>query len=108
MARSDIVDVTIEQVTCTTDADCPTGYACVGGVCIPITVECTVDTECPSERPFCVGGVCVQCRVDANCQEGYVCRNGVCIPKEGIPLWLIALVGGTILIGSIIVISEVT
>ena len=45
---------------CTVDADCPEGYDCVNGVCVPVG----------------------QCRVDADCPEGYVCVNGVCVPES--------------------------
>jgi len=45
---------------CSVDADCPEGYVCVNGVCVPVG----------------------QCRVDADCPEGYVCVNGVCVPES--------------------------
>lgn len=45
---------------CTTDADCPDGYVCSGGICVeeqPPTGECETDFDCP-EGQVCVGGIC--------------------------------------------------
>ncbi len=47
---------------CRVDADCPTGYECIEGVCVPIILppQCTRDTDCPT---------------------GYVCTEGVCVAE---------------------------
>ena len=44
---------------CKVDTDCPVGYICDNGVCVPEIVGCTVDADCP---------------------EGYICQNGACVP----------------------------
>ncbi len=47
---------------CIVDSDCPSGYRCSNGVCVPVTPptpQCTRDSDCPS---------------------GYRCSNGVCVP----------------------------
>ena len=59
---------------CQVDADCPAGYICVGGVCVP-------------EQP-------VVCQTDADCPPGFVCVDGKCIQEEGeFPVLPIALIG---------------
>ncbi len=64
---------------CSIDADCPLGYVCRNGVCVP-------EDEIPP----------ITCSIDADCPTGYVCQNGVCVPtKPPIPSWLIpALIAG--------------
>lgn len=48
--------------SCSVDGDCPAGYECVGGFCVPIGTACSVDNPCP---------------------VGFVCRNGVCVVGGG-------------------------
>ena len=45
---------------CTVDADCPEGYVCLNGVCVPVG----------------------QCRVDADCPPNHICMDGVCVPES--------------------------
>jgi len=63
---------------CSVDADCPAGYVCENGVCVP-------------EEP-------IECTIDAHCPPGYVCKNGVCVPEappgEEFPWLPVALIGG--------------
>ena len=42
---------------CTVDADCLTGYGCVGGECVLLPEECTVDADCPAGYE-CVAETC--------------------------------------------------
>jgi len=51
-----------EPPECVTDADCPTGYVCVNGVCVLEGPECVTNADCPT---------------------GYICVNGVCVPESG-------------------------
>lgn len=46
---------------CTVHIDCPAGYGCVGGKCVPATqVPCTIDAQCPSGYKCGVAGYCVK------------------------------------------------
>jgi len=59
--------------------------------------ECSTNADCPSNKPYCVGGVCVQCRNDADCPEGYECKSGVCVKKgAAFPWQWLAIVGAAI------------
>jgi len=58
---------------------------------------CSVDSDCSADKPYCVGGVCVECRNDADCPEGYVCKGGKCVKKEAAFPW-----GWILAIGAII------
>ena len=51
---------------CLDDGDCPHGYVCENGVCVPIILpDCVSDGDCPS---------------------GYICENGICVPDSmGVP-----------------------
>lgn len=70
---------------CSIDSDCPSGYVCQNGVCVP-------EEEPPPT-----------CSVDSDCPPGYVCRDGKCV-KEGEKIaWLpVALIGGGVVIGLIV------
>lgn len=67
---------------CKTDANCPTGYRCSNGKCVPSTV-CTTNADCPPGH-HCATNVCVEndkeCINDPDCGEGFRCVNGFCIP----------------------------
>lgn len=61
-------------VQCLADTDCPTGDACMAGVCkTPPNPACSIDAECMvTGRPVCDtahsgGAACVQCLVDSDC-----------------------------------------
>ena len=45
---------------CSSDADCPPGFICQGGICVPDPnpPECTIDADCPPGQ-ICVDGKCV-------------------------------------------------
>lgn len=71
MGRTAAISVTVTTaVSCSVDADCPTGYICQDGVCVQAPPQCTVD---------------------ADCAEGYVCQGGVCVklPPSIAPLKLV-------------------
>ena len=62
--------------TCEDSTDCPTGYVCVDGYCVP---GCNDTNDCPAGYT-CVDGHCVQtCSTDKDCQKGYVCIDGQCV-----------------------------
>lgn len=50
---------------CSTSADCPVGYECIDGICVP---------------NIGAGG---HCDVDSDCPDGYECVNGICVPVIG-------------------------
>ena len=59
---------------CALDSDCPPGYWCLNGVCVPEN-----------------GGPPITCSIDADCPEGYKCQDGECVKKEEIPWpWIAA------------------
>jgi len=72
---------------CERDSDCPPGYECVDGICVPIVVppECERDSDCPAGYE-CVDGICVpivvppECYTDGDCPPGYECVDGICVP----------------------------
>jgi len=67
---------------CETDADCPEGYVCENGLCVPAEA-CTVDADCP---------------------EGYVCKAGKCVKKEAFP-WQWLAIGGAAIAGGILILT---
>lgn len=60
---------------CITPDDCPLGYTCVNGYCLP---ECDNDGDCIDGQ--CVNGVCVPDEEECNpkCPDGYECINNDC------------------------------
>lgn len=61
-SNDDIIYVSPPQA-CSIDAQCPSGFACVDGICVP--------------NPPATG----VCSIDSDCAEGYVCVDGECIPE---------------------------
>ena len=62
--------------TCGDSTDCPTGYVCVDGYCVP---GCNDTNDCPAGYT-CVDGSCIQtCSTDKDCPKGYVCIDGQCV-----------------------------
>lgn len=71
-----------EGVECVTDADCPPGYECIGGECVPEDdEECETDEDCPGDM-VCDDGECVDCIVDEDCDEDEKCEDNVCVSTE--------------------------
>ncbi len=69
---------------CSGDEDCPEGYVCENGRCVP--KDPCEGVICP-EGYICKDGVCVPnpC-YGVVCPEGYICVNGKCVPvKTPIP-----------------------
>lgn len=61
---------------CGDSTDCPSGYVCVDGYCVP---GCEDTKDCPPGYT-CVDGACIQtCSADKDCPKGYVCINGQCV-----------------------------
>ena len=62
--------------TCGDSTDCPTGYVCVDGYCVP---GCNDTKDCPAGYT-CVDGSCIQtCSTDKDCPKGYICVDGQCV-----------------------------
>ncbi|MDD5171892.1 MAG: right-handed parallel beta-helix repeat-containing protein [Candidatus ainarchaeum sp.] len=64
---------------CVDDTDCPLGYMCLEGECIP--EECT--PECPADYT-CTAGECVcdfACCADGDCGETETCVDGACVEE---------------------------
>jgi Cys-rich repeat protein len=56
---------------CNSALDCPDNRPyCTGGLC----VECLSDAECRGNRPACLAGVCVTCTGPEHCPEGSACN----------------------------------
>jgi len=70
---------------CLTDADCPEGYVCEDGECVP-EPECRTDSDCP-EGYECKNGECVpeelECTDDAHCADDEYCEDNECKPVTG-------------------------
>lgn len=73
--------------------DCPDGEVCVGRVCVKLpTGGCKDNSQCPSGF-HCLNGKCVPngtpptggCTKTSQCPSGQVCVNGKCVPKTGCP-----------------------
>lgn len=58
-----------EAGNCNIDSDCPQGYICLEGICVP-------DPKLPGGPNTPILG----CSVDSDCPPGWSCREGVCIP----------------------------
>ena len=60
---------------------CPEGFKCVNGICVPVTVDPCEGVECPPGQ-ICINGECVgdPC-AGVICPEGYTCVNGDCVPN---------------------------
>ncbi len=98
-----------EPPECSIDSDCPEGYVCRNGVCVPDEgpPECAIDSDCPPGY-WCLNGVCVPdegppitCSIDSDCPEGYKCQDGVCVKKKWWETgWLLpaAIVGAALLL----------
>lgn len=67
--------------SCTNTDQCSTGYACMGGKCIPTI--CDGQKQCPGGYT-CKQGVCFPGTCDNNnpCVNGYNCSNGMCLPSQ--------------------------
>ena len=66
--------------TCRNSTDCPPGYVCVDGYCVP---GCEDTKDCPPGYT-CVDGSCIQtCSTDKDCPPGYVCIDGQCVRDPG-------------------------
>ena len=69
---------------CTVDADCLTGYICVGGECMPAP-ECTLDADCPTGYE-CVAGTC-QTEADGEAAEGILTAQINPVPASGAKIY---------------------
>ncbi len=79
--------------TCSAPDHCATGFACVGGACVPKSAKCSADrtasidttgTSTPCTPVLCDGpsGICGSvCKSDADCVTGTSCdSSGKCVP----------------------------
>jgi hypothetical protein len=76
---------------CDNGADCPPGYGCDNGVCVPcVTLNCT-SNECSNVLGCeCAGDVCVDvdnggggdCDSSNDCPPGFTCYGGECVACE--------------------------
>lgn len=83
-------EVPTEEVECTLDTDCDSGFVCTENICIMNetneTIECTLDTDCNSSS-ICIDSVCVmnetnetvECTIDSDCNSTFICVNNVCV-----------------------------
>jgi plastocyanin len=78
---------------CKDASDCPPGYVCNSGNCVPDTITppggCTSDADCPPGH-ICVAGNCepdpaLGCSSDSDCGPDEICDNGVCVPDPNLP-----------------------
>ncbi len=69
--------------SCTTSAQCNSGYQCISGTCQQgTTTSCTNSSSCPAGQS-CVNNTCQQtttCTSSATCPSGFNCINGSCQP----------------------------
>jgi Cys-rich repeat protein len=64
-------ELSSEIARCSGAADCPTDRPfCSGGLC----VECLSDAECRGNKPACLAGVCVTCSGPEHCPAGSACN----------------------------------
>ncbi len=78
------------KTTCTTSADCASGFGCTAGACTPIVASCSGDatavvardgTTTPCAPYYCTSGVCgASCTSTGDCQPGFTCdaSSGKC------------------------------
>jgi hypothetical protein len=66
---------------CTGNGDCPSGYRCSGGKCVPNS--CNNRNHCGPGQ-VCRDGQCVdrRCVSDSGCGAGNICENGSCVPAR--------------------------
>jgi hypothetical protein len=67
---------------CTKDEDCPPGFHCFNGICVPDKEQCDTKDDCPYGL-ICVNHKCVNCKTDQECVDGgypgdYKCIAGKC------------------------------
>lgn len=62
------------ETVCTSSADCPTGFLCEDGECLPLADQCLTITDC-DDCEQCDAGVC-----KTKCAPGEICRNRQCQP----------------------------
>lgn len=102
---------------CNKDSDCGIGEICSGFFCIDRSdAGCSYNWDCPNGYE-CSSGNCIPkdqgdvCSVDANCDDGQECIGGVCVPetpdgKQTVPTWLWFLIGAAALVVSFIILKE--
>ncbi len=89
--------------SCTSDAACAGGAACLGGVCAK---RCT--QTCAAWED-CAGGACIArtCTSDEACGVGSHCKSGACqppaAPKSPMLIWLLAGAGALLLLAALVV-----
>ncbi|MEO7093609.1 MAG: FHA domain-containing protein [Polyangiales bacterium] len=88
--------------SCTSDAACAGGAACLGGVCAK---RCT--RACAAWED-CTGGACVArvCKSDEACGVGSHCKSGACQPpmaKSRMLIWVLAGAGALLLLAALVV-----
>ena len=74
--------------SCTSNADCPPGYICQNGECIPSTTTCTNNNDCPPGY-ICQNGQCVVCPPQ-ECPCDSVWDSVNCVCSELVPYNLLA------------------
>lgn len=70
-------------VSCSVDANCPSGEACIGGTC---QRACTSEADCPAGQA-CIARTChvvnpMSCTSDAQCSASEHCQAGSCVPGQ--------------------------
>jgi MYXO-CTERM domain-containing protein len=81
---------------CTTPADCPAGFDCVGGTCVPLPSDvctpCDYHAECGGPDDYCISGFpdgntyCgKECVSDTDCDWGFVCATLTGGEKQCLP-----------------------
>jgi Beta-propeller repeat len=76
------------QTTCVTDAECPIGFACIGGVCNPPTCVDDHTSKGPGGlvdcTPYmCTGGICgSSCVTTADCVAPSTCNANQCMQSS--------------------------
>jgi hypothetical protein len=66
------VTVPASSPVCETPNDCPSNRPhCLAGLC----VECAADADCDDKNPSCYRGSCVACTADAHCARTEACND---------------------------------